>query len=242
MQGFLEKANSGPMYLIVSAVILFVILMSVVFMRKAWREGVRMNMDREKMKKAILSSATFTLVPSIGILLGVIVLSGSLGVPVPWLRLSVIGALHYETMAADIAAKESGMAQLSAAEMTPDTFITILIVMTIGIIWGSLFCIFGLKKYQQKLLSKVGKKDNRWGQIMFSAMFIGLICAFIGAAFGNLRTGSATSLIVIVVSALAMALFSMLAKRAKWIESFALSFAMIIGMASAIMTNMLGVK
>lgn len=35
---------------------------------------------------------------------GIIALSGSLGTPWPWLRLSVIGALHYETSVADAAA------------------------------------------------------------------------------------------------------------------------------------------
>lgn len=44
-----------------------------------------------------------------GILLGVIALSGSLGTPWPWLRLSVIGALHYETQVAQAAAEQVGM-------------------------------------------------------------------------------------------------------------------------------------
>ncbi len=232
------------MFLIVGIVILFVIIMSCVFMIKAWREGIKIGISKEKMRKSITSSATFTLIPSIGILLGVIALAGSLGVPIPWLRLSVIGALHYETMAADVAAKAAGMPSLAAEFMTGESFVSIIAVMTVGIIWGGLFCIFGLKKYQQKVLNKVSGGENKWGPLMFNAMFIGMVCAYIGSGFAGLRKGSFVSLIVIVVSAVFMAFFTWLTekKKQKWLESFSLSFAMLFGMAAAIGCNLLGVK
>lgn len=244
MGDFLTKANSGVMYLIVGVVIALVALMSVVFLVKAWREGVRVGMDRAKMRKAITASAAFTLVPSIGILLGVIALAGSLGTPIPWLRLSVIGALHYETMAADVAAKAAGLTSLAADQMTGSVFVSIITVMTIGIIWGALFCVFGLKKYQTKVLGKVSGSGNRWGAILFNAMFIGLVCAFIGAGFAGVRSGSFMSLIVIAVSAVFMALFTFLVEKCgwRWLESFSLSLAMLIGMGSAVLFNMWGVS
>ena len=59
------------------------------------------------------------MLPAVSILLGVIALSGSLGIPLPWLRLSVVGALHYEGNAADIAARAAGMAGgLGSAALT----------------------------------------------------------------------------------------------------------------------------
>ena len=90
-----EKLNSAPMYLICGVIIAFVAALCVVFMVRAYRAGKALGMDTTKMKRVIVSSATFSLLPSIGILLGVIALAGSLGIPWPWLRLSVIGALHY---------------------------------------------------------------------------------------------------------------------------------------------------
>jgi hypothetical protein len=73
-------------------------------------------------------------------------------------------------------------------------------------------------------------------------MFIGLVCAFIGTGFADLRRGSFVSIIVIIVSALFMALFSWLVnkKNQKWLESFSLSFAMLLGMSSAVVLNILG--
>ena len=235
MTDFLTKANSGVMYLIAGIVIIFVMLMAAVFLFKAYREGVRIGMDKKKLNKVLSSSVVFSVVPSIGILIGVITLAGSLGIPLPWLRLSVIGALHYEVMAADMAAKATGMQELAASAMTGESFVTIAFVMTIGIIWGGLFCIIGLKRYQKKM-SGVSQKDNRWGTIMFNAMFVGMVCAFIGAGFAGVTTGDFTSLVVIAVSAVFMWLFSLLARREhfKWLDSFSLSLSMIIGMASAI--------
>ena len=105
----LEQLNSLPMFAIVGVVILFILGLSIVFMVKSYRAGVALGMDRVKMRRAITSSVTFTLLPSISILLGVIALSGSLGIPLPWMRLSVVGALHYEGNVADIAARAAGM-------------------------------------------------------------------------------------------------------------------------------------
>ena len=82
------------------------------------------GMDEKVLKKTILSSATFTLLPSISILLGVVALSGTLGVPFSWLRLSVIGALQYELNVAEIAAQSVGLTGLRLDEMSIGAFVT----------------------------------------------------------------------------------------------------------------------
>ena len=121
------------------------------FEGKLVAEGLKIGMNKNDLKKVITSSAVFTVIPSVGILLGVITLSGSLGVPVPWLRLSVVGALHYEIMAADMAAKACGLQALSPEFMNPEILVTVVFVMAIGIIWGGIFCVIGLKKYQKTI-------------------------------------------------------------------------------------------
>ena len=104
----LSQLNSPAMYAICGGIVAFVALICIVFLIRAWRAGLAIGMDRTKMKRVIVSSATFSALPSVGILLGVIAPSGSLGTPWPWLRLSVIGALHYETQVAQAAAEQVG--------------------------------------------------------------------------------------------------------------------------------------
>ena len=79
----LSQLNSVPMYLICGGIIAFVAVVCVIFLVRAYRAGQALGMDTTKMKRTIISSATFSLLPSVGILLGVIALSGSLGTPWP---------------------------------------------------------------------------------------------------------------------------------------------------------------
>lgn len=109
MDHLLEQLNAPILYALVGVAILLVVAMCVTFMVKSWRAGLRLGMDRAVLKKTVISSATFTLLPAFSILLGVIALSGSLGIPLPWLRLSVIGNLQYEVNVAEIAATGIGL-------------------------------------------------------------------------------------------------------------------------------------
>jgi hypothetical protein len=95
MDNYLKTVNSIPFYIIVALVLAFVVTMCVIFLVKSYKAGIALGMDPKDLKKVMTSSATFTLLPSISILLGVIALSGTLGVPLSWLRLSVIGSLQY---------------------------------------------------------------------------------------------------------------------------------------------------
>ena len=153
----LKTLNSPTMYLICGAIVLFVAGVSVFFMVRAWRAGIAIGMDKTKMKRTITASATFSVLPSLGILLGVIALSGALGTPLPWLRLSVIGALHYETQVAEAAAEAAGLSGLSVSEMTPRAFVTIAFLMAVCIMWGMVFSVFFNKKYLKKLSAGGGK-------------------------------------------------------------------------------------
>ena len=245
----LSQLNAPPIYLICGGIIAFVAVLCVVFLVRAWRTGVALGMDKTKMKRAITSSATFSLLPSVGILLGVIALSGSLGIPWPWLRLSVIGALHYETQVAQAAAEQVGMGTLSAAQMTPGSFATIALLMSICIMWGMVLSVFFNKKYTQKLTVSSAKATGGFGDLAMTAMFIGLVSAYLGSYIGAFVSGNGrfsfagdwTPLVVAAVSALVMAGFVYLSERKQkaWVESFSVAGSMIVGMAAAVVVGLL---
>ena len=249
----LSQLNSGTMYLICGCIILFVALLCVVFMIRAYRAGKAMGMDTTKMKRAITARATFTLLPSVGILLGVIALSGSLGTPWPWLRLSVVGALHYETQVAQAAAEAVGMSNLSATEMTVEGFTTIALLMSICIMWGMLLNVLFNKGYLKKLSGgskkSSGKGTGFSGDAAMSAMFIGLVSAYIGSYIGGFVSGEGrfrfggdwVPLVVVVVSAIVMSGFLYLAekKNMAWLESFSVAGSMIVGMAAAVILGLM---
>ena len=247
----LSQLNSPVIYLICGAIVLAVALMCVVFALRAYRIGKAIGMDVTKMRRTVVASATFAVIPSVGILLGVIALSGSLGTPWPWLRLSVIGALHYETQVAEAAAEAVGIHGLSASQMTAKAFSTIALLMSVCIMWGMVFCFFTCKGYTKRLSAakpegekKKGSALAGFGDTAMTAMFIGLVSAYIGSYVGTFVSGSGLfrfagswlPLAVAIVGALAMGVFLKIRERfdAAWIDSFSVAGSMLIAMTSAI--------
>lgn len=242
MGDYLSKVNSGWFYLIVALVLAYITVMCLVFLVKSYRAGIKLGMDKKVLRKAITSSATFTLLPSISILLGVVALSGTLGVPFSWLRLSVIGALQYELNVAEIAAQSIGLTGLKLGEMSIGAFVTIALVMTIGILGGVLFTMLFSKTYLKKMQNNPKKESNGkpgFGAHATTCMFIGLCGAYIGAYVGKAipRDGSdVMPILVALVAAAAMAVFEyFIQKKGKAVlENFSLAASMLIAMAAAV--------
>ena len=263
----IQQLNSPVLYLICGVIVLFVALVCVFFAVRAYRAGKAIGIDEGKLKQTIVASVTFAILPSVGILLGVIALSGSLGIPWPWLRLSVIGALHYETQVAEAAAEAVGLDGLSASQMTAEAFSTIALLMSVCIMWGMVFSIFTCKGYTARLTAgskgkpaaagnsstadaqSPSKKKGAFagfGDKAMTAMFIGLVSAYIGSYLGGWISGGGKEifafggswlpLAVAACGAAAMALFTLIKEKAKaeWVDSFSIAGSMLIAMTCAI--------
>lgn len=251
MTTYFDSVNAPSFYLLVALILGTMTVLCAVFLVKSYRAGIAIGMDPKILKKTITASATFTLLPSISILLGVIALSGTLGVPFSWLRLSVIGALQYELNVAEIAAQSVGIDGLRADLLTQETFTTIALVMTVGILGGIICCIFFLKTYLNKLRAKpksvsTDEEENKpgFGAHATTAMFVGLCAAYIGSYVGKAipREGSdIMPLIVAIVAAIAMAGFEYLVqKKGKaQLENFSLAASMLIAMAAAVVLSLI---
>ena len=138
------SVNHPILFAIAGIVILAVLGQSCFFLFRALRRAKEIGMDEKKLRKIMISSAIFTIAPAVSILVGVLALSKSLGVALPWLRLSIIGSLSYETIAAETTQKS-----LDAGAMTASGFVTVLFVMTFGIIALGVWFIRGPKKSAQ---------------------------------------------------------------------------------------------
>ena len=250
MNTYLSDVNRGFFYLLVAAVLVFITLMCVVFLVKSYKAGIEIGMDKQVLKKTIISSATFTLLPSISILLGVIALSGTLGVPFSWLRLSVIGALQYELNVAEIAAQSLGLPGLRLDMLDINSFVTIALVMTFGILGGVFCCIFFLKKYLGKMQAKPKKAEGETGEskpgfgaYATTAMFVGLCASYIGSYIGKVfapNDGDWMPLVVAAIAGLCMAVFEYFTqkKNMKVLDNFSLAASMLIAMAAAVVIQL----
>lgn len=230
------NVNSTFLYLLAIGVILFVLAQSFFFLIRAYRHGKELGLQTSVLKKTIVSTAIFTIAPAFSILLGVLTLSKFLGIPLPWIRMSVIGALTYELPAATSTA---GALNISLSETITDssTYSAIAWVMTLGILPSIVLPPFLIRKIQAGVI-KIKSKDSKWGDIFMSAMFLGMISAFLGMVFADVRSGLAgmIPIFVLLVSALVMGICGLCIKKykMKWLETYALSLSMILAMIFAV--------
>ncbi len=235
------NVNHPILFLIVGIIILFVLAQSIFFLVKALKRAKEIGMDTKKIRRIIISASIFTIAPAVAIVVSVIALSKDLGIALPWLRLSVVGSMSYETIAATNALSGMGLEFGKVANLTATQFVTITFVMTISIMVG-IWLVPVLCKKMKTGLVKMKNKDAKWLDIFQSAMFIGMISAFVGFVFcdfSSVFSGNTAGLIpvcVMAVSALTMLICGALMKitKARWINDYALPASLIIGMASAI--------
>ena len=234
------SSNHPIIFVIVGTIIALVLAQSFFFLIKAIKRAKALGISSSVIKKTVSSSAVFTIAPAIAVLVGVVALSKSLGLALPWLRLSVIGSITYETVAAGNALEAAGLGA-GTTVTDPSVFVTIAWVMTIGIAAGLVLVPFLTKKVHGGV-AKIGMKDKKWAETLNNAMFLGMISAFLGYVFcdvGGIIKGDASGFIpvcVMLVSAVVMAVCGTIATKSKirWLTDYALPVSLIIGMASAI--------
>lgn len=235
------NVNSPVLFVIAGVIIAAVLAQSVYFLIKAWKRGLAIGMEKAKLKRIARTVAVFTIAPAVAIVISVITLAKDLGVPLPWLRLSVVGSLSYETIAASNAESAMGLVFGQVTALNAQQYVTIAWVMTISIMVGIWLVPLVGKKLQTGMVT-MENRDKKWGDIFSASMFIGMISAFLGYVFcdfASVFSGNMAGLIpplVMLVSALVMALAGVIVKKYKWrwVGDYALPISLIAGMASAI--------
>ena len=235
------NVNHPVLFLLAGIIVLIVLAQSVWFLRKAWKRGREIGMPMDKLKRIVIGTAVFTVAPATAIVISVISLSKKLGIPLPWMRLSVVGAITYETPAAANALSAMGLEWAKVTNLSATEYVTVAAVMTAGIMVG----IWLVPVVGKKLISgmiNLEKRDKKWGEIFSSSMFLGMISAFLGYVFCNFAgvfRGEMSGLIpplVMLVSALMMGLCALALKKLgwRWMNDYALPISLMVGMASAI--------
>ena len=242
----MEFYVNHPILFVLAGVLVAVVLgQSVYFLVKALRRSRELGMDQTKIKKTIKTAAVFTIAPAVSIVISVIALSKSLGLPLPWLRLSVVGSLSYEAIAAENAVSAMGLSLGKIDALSAQQYVNVSLVMTISILVG----IWLVPVIGKKLLggmNSLSKRDAKWAEIFQNAMFIGMISAFLGFVFCDFSrlwvpgdyspTSGLVPVAVMAVSALVMVACGLLMRKPKlkWLSDYALPISLVMGMIAAI--------
>lgn len=229
------SVNHPLLFILAGVAVLIVALQSVVFLRKAWKRALELGFSKEKLKKLAVSAAVFSIAPAIAVGIGVITLAGTLGIPLPWLRLSVVGAIMYELSAAETAASALGTSltgTLSATEFSAVAW-TMTIGITTGLVLIPLFC-----EKTTNGVSQIGMKDKKWGEHFTNGLFFALIATFVGSGLADVTKGGdgLVTALVLLVSCVLMVLCGIARNKLgwKWLNDYAVPICMVLSMLAAI--------
>ena len=248
----MDFKNSGVMYALAALVVVFVTAQSLFFLVKAWKRGKALGIETAKMKQTVISSALFSVAPAISILATVLALASALGYVLPWIRLSVIGNLAYETVAAEAALEALGTS-MANSDLNTMEFSTVAWAMTVGSCFPLVLLPFLCKRIHnamRKVLGggaeengapKKGKISANVGDVLGAAAFIGIMAAFIARSImGVQKDGPSAGFMTIAVLLSAMVFtvaLDFLCKKKHFtkLEPFVLPIAMFGAMGIAVL-------
>ncbi len=232
MSDYLAIANSSQLYIWGLIILLIIFVQAILFIRLAWKEGKRIGMTSKRMLTGFRAGVISAIVPSIAIVLTFIAMIPVLGIPVPWIRLSVIGSGPYELLAAGIGAESMGVTGLGGEGYTAQVFTNSVWIMTIGAMWSSLIVFFFLKKIK-KGYQKIEKRDAQWMRIISNAAFFGVVSVFMAGPI----TKGGLSLVTLISGATIMTICAFLVVKCKMnkLKEFALAISMIGAMFCAML-------
>ncbi len=226
---YLQIANSLPMWLAAGLAITLALFQAIIFAKKSYYTGKEIGLTETQMKSAMKSSFITSLGPSIVILTGLLSLLVTVGGPMAWMRLSFIGSVMFEMMAAGFGTEALGV-KMGIDPMTNIAFANAVWTMILGSIGWIVFSTLTADK-MEKVQTRFSKGDKGMLSIISIAAMLG--------SFGSLVSGHLLAMNKNTIAALAggaiMLILSPIGdrKNIKWLKEWALTIALFGGMVIA---------
>lgn len=227
---YLQVANSGLMWLLCSIVIIAVIIQTIVFIRRGWREATALGVSGKTLKKAVGASIMLSILPTIPILLVLFMMMPLLGTPFPWLRVSIIGSAPIEFLEATMGVQALGE-ELNGGPLSSSAFAAAIWCMTMGGTASALITTLILKPVSMTY-EKFSKGSVKTLILIGTCSLAGVLCSI----FVHNCTNVSKSFVPLVVGIFSFGLsmlISWLAKKypaIKRVADYNLALSMVAGM------------
>ncbi len=233
MKTYAEVASSPVLLALVVIGLVFVAGLCVIFYRKTYNRALELGISKETLSAVKKNTISLTIVPSISIVIGLFTLSTVIGTAWAWFRLSVVGAVTYELIAAQMTTAALGFEEMtSAMGSDASTFAAIMLVMSVGIIFGNVFNLFAGKALVTSM-KNAGSKQGGFGPVMNGCFMLALMGVMLPFQAVKGKVFIAVMLTSLVVSFL----INLIIKKtgATWLGNFTMAFTLIIGMGSSLL-------
>ena len=226
---YMDIANSSLAYIMAAIIILAVIIQTSIFIKKGWRRATDLGVSKETLNSTVKNSISVSILPSLPIVLSVVILVPLLGIPTPWVRLSVIGSAMFEMFAADLGAKAAGAGGLGGEGFGSFAFINAVWVMSIGGVSSLLFSLFFIKPISTSY-EKAKQRDGKWMLAFGNAA----LAAVVITTMTERISVSKISALVVISGFVFVLICNKLSKYSTIFKDYALTFGMVFGMFMAI--------
>lgn len=239
--GFMESlkelmaiANSTTVWLLCGVTVIVSLIQTLLFTRMANNMAKEAQIGPEVTKTAFRVGLISAIGPAIGVFIVMVGLMATIGSPMAWLRLSIIGAAATELTSATLAARAAG-SDLGAANFT----ITVMAVTWFAMALngsGWLLSTGLLSTQLEKLREKVGGGDVKWLAALSGAASLGVF-GYLNHSF--IRAGGG-SMLAVFGGALGMVfLAKVVLPKCPKLAEYALGIAMLFGMACAVVYDVM---
>ncbi len=171
----MKLANSIPMWIACGIPVVLVVVQAVLFAKGAYSAGKHVGLTDAQMKKAMKSSAITSIGPSIVVLSGMLSLLVTVGGPMGWMRLSMIGSVMFESIAAGLGTAAVGVT-LGTDPMTEEALTMAIWTMVLCSIGWVIFSTFSANK-MDKIEHKLSKGNAGTLTTIASCAIIGVFAA-----------------------------------------------------------------
>lgn len=223
---YLEIANSLPMWIAAFMAVLLVFIQAILFLVKSYNAGKKMGITEIQMKDAIKTSFITSIGPSIVILSGLLSLLVTVGGPMAWMRLSFIGSVMFELMAAGFGTSAMGIT-MGIDPVSNVAFANAIWTMILGSIGWIIFATLTADK-MGKFQEKVSQGDKGLLTIISTAAMLGAFGAIVSPHLLGFNKNSVAA----VAGGVIMAFIVPIGKKRniKWLKEWGLAIALFGGM------------
>ncbi|MEL7567690.1 MAG: DUF5058 family protein [Dehalobacterium sp.] len=225
-----EVANATWLYIAVGIILTLCTLQILIFMKKAYDQAVMLGMDKSLIQKAFPVGFSVSILPALPILITFLTLIPLMGVPIPWMRLTVIGSPMIETIAAQLGVTSVGE-EFAVNAYSISAFAAAVFVMSVGGAISILWSVVALKPIDMAY-SKTKKFDMKLVNFIGGACMCGVL-GFVSADQSTKSTVGALEAFVaaFICSTTITFIHKKFSAKTKWLRDFNMTLGMLVGMA-----------
>ncbi|MHC3437439.1 DUF5058 family protein [Natrialbaceae archaeon A-gly3] len=223
---YMDVANSPWLWISAAPVVLMVLIQAGLFLRRSWKNGKEMGLSDGQLKTGLKTGVISAIGPAVAVLAAMLALIATVGGPIAWMRLSVIGSVAFELPAAEIGISQLGFG-FGDEGITETAFATAVWTMTLGGIGWLLVAAIGTPHMETARQKIVSGRDALLPIITAGAM-LGAFGYFVS---GEVTSGAPEAGSAAIGGLVMLALLKIADEKGiQWIREWALGTAMAVGL------------